>query len=71
MAQVYDVGVQTHRCSSPISVAIALHLEVAIPNFIIHEYHLGNTLSSCVETGEYDYQPVNGYFDVPELLGIW
>jgi L-alanine-DL-glutamate epimerase-like enolase superfamily enzyme len=70
MAQVYDVSVQTHVCSSPISVAVALHLEAAIPNFIIHEHHLGNTLPSCVEMGVYDYQPVNGYFDIPELPGI-
>jgi L-alanine-DL-glutamate epimerase-like enolase superfamily enzyme len=70
MAHVYDVSVQTHVCSSPLSVAIALHLEAAIPNFIIHEHHIGNTMPSCVEMGEYDYQPVKGYFDVPELPGI-
>jgi L-alanine-DL-glutamate epimerase-like enolase superfamily enzyme len=70
MAQVYDVSVQTHVCSSPISVAIALHLEATIPNFIIHEHHLGNTIPSCVEMGKYDYQPRNGYLEIPELPGI-
>jgi L-alanine-DL-glutamate epimerase-like enolase superfamily enzyme len=70
MAHIYDVSVQTHVCSSPISVAISLHLEAAIPNFIIHEHHLGNTLPSCVEMGKYDYQPKNGYLDIPELPGI-
>jgi L-alanine-DL-glutamate epimerase-like enolase superfamily enzyme len=70
MAHVYDVSVQTHVCSSPISVAIALHLEAAIPNFIIHEHHLCNTLPSCVEMGVYDYQPKNGYMEIPELPGI-
>jgi L-alanine-DL-glutamate epimerase-like enolase superfamily enzyme len=70
MAHVYDVSVQTHVCSSPISVAIALHLEAAIPNFIIHEHHLGNTLPSCVEMGKYDYQPKNGYLEIPEIPGI-
>ena len=70
MAHVYDVSVQTHVCSSPISVAIALHLEAAIPNFIIHEHHLANTLPSCVEMGKYDYQPKNGYLEIPEIPGI-
>lgn len=70
MAQVYDVSVQTHVCSSPISVAVSLHLEAAIPNFIIHEHHIGNTLPSCREMGKYDYQPDRGYFQVPELPGI-
>jgi L-alanine-DL-glutamate epimerase-like enolase superfamily enzyme len=70
MAQIFDVGVQTHICSSPVNLAVSLHLEAAIPNFTIHEHHLGNTLPSCVEMGKYDYQPKNGYFEIPELPGI-
>ncbi len=70
MAHVFDVGVQTHVCSSPVNLAASLHLEAAIPNFTIHEHHLGNTLPSCVEMGKYDYQPKNGYLEIPELPGI-
>jgi L-alanine-DL-glutamate epimerase-like enolase superfamily enzyme len=70
MAHVYDLSVQTHVCSSPVSVAVSLHLEAAIPNFIIHEHHLGNTMPSCVEMGKYDYQPKDGYMEIPELPGI-
>jgi L-alanine-DL-glutamate epimerase-like enolase superfamily enzyme len=70
MAHVYDVGVQTHVCSSPISVAIALHLEAAIPNFVIHEHHVCNTLPSTIAEAVYDYQPVNGYIAIPEIPGI-
>jgi L-alanine-DL-glutamate epimerase-like enolase superfamily enzyme len=69
MAAVYDVSVQTHVCSSPVSVAISLHLEAAIPNFIIHEHHLCNTLPSTVAECKYDYQPEKGYFAVPEIPG--
>ena len=69
MAHIYDVSVQTHVCSSPISVAISLHLETAIPNFIIHEHHLCNTLTSTLAECEYNYQPVNGYFEIPEIPG--
>ena len=70
MAHIYDVGVQTHVCSSPINLAVSLHLEAAIPNFTIHEHHIGSTLPSCVEMGKYDYQPRDGYFEIPELPGI-
>ncbi|OON86797.1 MR-MLE family protein [Oribacterium sp. C9] len=70
MAHIFDVGAQMHVCSSPISVAIALHLEAAIPNFIIHEHHIANTTSGTIRECLYDYQPENGYFSVPELPGI-
>lgn len=70
MAHTYDVSVQTHVCSSPISVAISLHLEAAIPNFIIHEHHITNTTPFNISQGKYDYQPVNGYIKVPDLPGI-
>ncbi|MBQ1378185.1 MAG: mandelate racemase/muconate lactonizing enzyme family protein, partial [Lachnospiraceae bacterium] len=70
MAHVFDVGAQMHVCSSPLSVAVALHLEAAIPNFIIHEHHIANTTSGTIAECLYDYQPENGYFTVPELPGI-
>lgn len=70
MAHVFDVGAQMHVCSSPISVVIALHLEAAIPNFIIHEHHIANTTRGTIAECVYDYQPENGYFTVPDLPGI-
>jgi L-alanine-DL-glutamate epimerase-like enolase superfamily enzyme len=70
MAAAYGVTIQTHTCNTPLSVAASLHLEAAIPNFIIHEHHTVNTLADVRELCVYDYQPVNGYFDIPELPGI-
>lgn len=70
MAYIYDVGVQAHVCTSPIGVAAALHLEAAIPNFTIHEHHFANTTRSIIDQCEYDYQPVNGYFEIPDLPGL-
>lgn len=70
MAHVYDVGVQAHVCTSPVGLAAALHLEAAIPNFIIHEHHFVNTTPAVIDQCEYNYQPVNGYFDIPELPGL-
>jgi L-alanine-DL-glutamate epimerase-like enolase superfamily enzyme len=70
LAETYGATVQTHTCNTPLSVAVALHLEAAIPNFIIHEHHTSNTFKHTTETFVYDYQPVNGYFDLPQLPGI-
>lgn len=70
MAHAYDVAIQAHVCGSPLSSTLSLHLETAIPNFIIHEHHLcmlhDYNKALCV----HDYQPVNGRMTVPELPGI-
>jgi len=70
IANVYDVAIQAHACGSPISSTVSLHLEAAIPNFIIHEHHLcflhGYNRELCTQ----DYQPVKGRIAVPELPGL-
>lgn len=70
MANVYDVAIQAHACGTPISSTVALHLEAAIPNFIIHEHHLcflhGYNIALCTE----NYQPINGYISVPNKPGL-
>lgn len=70
LAQSFGVTIQTHTCNTPISVAASLHFEAAIPNFIIHEHHTVNTLPETAELCVYDYQPVDGYFEIPEIPGI-
>lgn len=70
LAHIYDVGVQIHVCSSPLLTAASLHLEAAIPNFTIHEHHVYNRYDYNKRLCKYDYQPVDGYFTVPELPGI-
>lgn len=70
MAYAYDVSVQAHVCASPLSTAAALHLEAVIPNFCIHEHHVINLASFNKELCLYDYQPVDGYIQVPELPGL-
>jgi L-alanine-DL-glutamate epimerase-like enolase superfamily enzyme len=67
-AYIYDVSVQPHIAGSPISIAAALHLEAAIPNFIIHEHHFPNQHGRKLAV--HDYQPEKGYFTVPELPGL-
>ena len=70
MARVYDVGVQVHVCGGPQATAAALQLEAVIPNFLIHEHHQAALLEANILTGTHDYQPVNGYFTVPDLPGL-
>jgi L-alanine-DL-glutamate epimerase-like enolase superfamily enzyme len=70
MAATYDVGVQAHVCSSPLCAAASLHVEAVIPNFCIHEHHVINRTAWNKDLCVHDYQPVNGYFEVPEIPGI-
>lgn len=70
MAHVYDIGVQLHVCGGPISTAATLQVEAAIPNFMMHEQHQGATIPENIAMCKYNYQPVDGYFEVPELPGI-
>lgn len=70
MAHVYDVKVQAHVCGGPIATAAALHLEAAIPNFMIHETHRYALLEGNISMCKYDYQPKNGYYEIPDRPGI-
>ncbi len=70
MARVYDVSVQPHICGGPIATAAALQLEAVIPNFIIHEQHQYALIDENIALCKYDYQPKNGYFDVPDRPGL-
>ncbi|WP_462402200.1 mandelate racemase/muconate lactonizing enzyme family protein [Pseudomonas sp. Marseille-QA0332] len=70
MAHVYDAAVQIHVCGAPISTAASLHMEAAIPNFIIHEHHT-YALKNCVrELCTNDYQPRHGRFEIPNEPGL-
>lgn len=70
LAHTYDVGVQAHGCSTPISKVAALHLEASLPNFVIHEHHMVSTTPYIRELCIHDYQPKNGRYEVPDLPGL-
>lgn len=70
MAYTYDVNVQLHVCASPLSTAAALQLESVIPNFLIHEQHVNCLTDFMKRLCVHDYQPKDGYFDVPDLPGL-
>lgn len=70
MANAYDCAAQVHVCGSPISKAAALQVEAVIPNFLIHEHHKWALSPENREICVYDYQPVNGYYEVPDKPGL-
>jgi len=70
MARIYDVLVQPHVCGGPISCAAAIQIEAVIPNFCIHEHHIGNLSDFTRSLGVYDEQPVNGYIIVSDRPGL-
>lgn len=70
MAKTYEVSVQAHICGSPVANAAALQFEAAIPSFMIHEHHAVMLMNENISLGNYNYQPKNGYYDIPDLPGL-
>ncbi len=70
MAYTYDAAVQAHVCGGPVAVATALQLQAAIPNFLIHEHHAAAALEENIALGRHDYQPKDGFVEVPDRPGI-
>jgi len=70
IAAAYDVTVQCHVCGSAVATAAALHLETAIPNFIIHEHHLYALQAANQAVIQQPLQPEQGYFRVSNAPGL-
>jgi L-alanine-DL-glutamate epimerase-like enolase superfamily enzyme len=70
MGHAYDVLFQAHVCCTPLSTDISLHLESAIPNFIIHETHVNDRWSNNLGLTKYARHPVDGFMTVSEEPGI-
>ncbi len=69
-ADLYNVMIQAHVCGGPIATQAALHLESAIPNFLIHEHHCYATKVWNRELCMQDPQPIKGYFEVSDAPGL-
>ena len=70
MAHTYDVSIQGHVCTGPVSYLASLHLEAAIPNFYIHEHHISCAGAYMTGLGTWAVKPKDGYISVPDLPGI-
>jgi galactonate dehydratase len=69
-ADLYNITIQAHVCGGPVATMAALHLESALPNFLIHEHHTYATKDWNRELCIPDPQPLNGYFQVPDTPGL-
>jgi galactonate dehydratase len=69
-ANTFDVTVQLHVCGSPVATAAALQLEAVIPNFLIHEHHTIGIKKGNIEICQQNYQPIDGYYEIPDLPGL-
>ncbi|MFA6037424.1 MAG: mandelate racemase/muconate lactonizing enzyme family protein [Legionellales bacterium] len=69
-ADLYNVTIQAHVCGGPVATMAALHLETAIPNFLIHEHHTYAIKDWNRELCLPDLQPIQGYFEVPDTPGL-
>lgn len=70
LSSIYEAGVQIHVCGSPLLTAASLHLEATLPNFVIHEYNVNTSMPKMTSLTLYQYEPVHGMLEVPELPGL-
>lgn len=70
MAYAYGIGVQIHVCGSHLMTPPALHLEAALPNFIIHEQHILSQSPGFARLTSKTFDAVDGYMEVPEAPGM-
>jgi len=70
MAHVYGLSVQIHTCGSPIEIAAAVHVETAIPNFVIHENIAAGQAPENVAMCTPEIRVKNGSFTAPEGPGL-
>ena len=69
LAYIFDVGVQLHTCASHLMTPPSIHLEAAIPNFVIHEQHMRSLNPANQSYTNKIFLPKNGYFEIPEDPG--
>jgi mandelate racemase len=70
LAHAHEITIQAHVAGTGVAEAAAIHAEIAIPNFCIHEHHQKALLPEYVELCVHNYQPVQGRYTVPELPGL-
>jgi galactonate dehydratase len=71
MAEVYNMRIQPHTCSSPVSTAAALQLDACISNFFIQEiypYRIPEHFQIVDHAPELDIK--NGYLAIPDRPGL-
>jgi L-alanine-DL-glutamate epimerase-like enolase superfamily enzyme len=70
MANTYGLSVQVHTCGTPITIAAAVHVETAIPNFVIHENIAASQAPENVAMCTPEIRVNKGSFTAPEGPGL-
>ena len=67
-AETYQILVAPHNSSGPVATAASVHLDTAIPNFLIQEYAIAQPMFDQVQ--QEPFHPVDGYFQLPTAPGL-
>jgi galactonate dehydratase len=70
MAHIYGLSVQIHCCGTPIGIAAALHVETAIPNFVIHEHIAVAGMNENIAMCEPEIRAVKGAYTISGRPGL-
>lgn len=71
LAHLYDLKIAPHNCAGPVNTAASVHLDAAIPNFLIQEtfpYHGRENLELVAQPLEDRIQ--DGYLPLPQTPGL-
>jgi galactonate dehydratase len=69
LAEAYYVAVAPHNPLSPVSTAACLHLDAAIPNFLVQEMVYGNPDRASLVTEPIE-KVTDGYIELPKKPGL-
>jgi galactonate dehydratase len=69
IAEAYHAAVVTHNCLGPLLTAASVHLDAAIPNFVVQEYTLLDETPS-LSFFQTAVRRVGGYLSLPDVPGL-
>ncbi|MFC2020583.1 mandelate racemase/muconate lactonizing enzyme family protein [Chloroflexota bacterium] len=70
MAHTYGLSAQIHCCGTPVGISAALHMETAIPNFVIHEHIATAQADENITMCEPEIRAVKGTYFVSDRPGL-
>ena len=70
LAHIFQATVAPHVCGGPFTHVASVHLEAAMPNFILHEHHVQLVNKDNSRYGLYEYEAKDSYVTIPELPGL-
>jgi galactonate dehydratase len=69
IAESFHAAIVTHNFLGPVLTAASVHLDIAVPNFVVQEYTLGDEEAKASAFGGV-LKRVGGYLEAPEAPGL-